>query len=74
MEIKKDRSGRGIGKYFHKAPGIKCSHTKKQAIKDISEECGEGEFYSKVYINSESLVLKACECIMPIYNINTNLL
>ena len=74
MEIKKDKTGRCIGKYFHKAPGIKCSHTRKQAIKDISSECGDGEFYSRAYIDIESIVLRACECEMHIYNINTNLL
>jgi hypothetical protein len=72
MEIKKDKTGRTIGKYFHKAPGIECTYTKRQAAKDIAEDCGDGKFYSKVYINEEYLVLKACDCLMTVYNIDTN--
>jgi len=72
MEIKRDETGRCIGKFFHKSPGIKCSHTKEQAIKDMIVDCDD--FYSQVYVYRESIILQACECEMIIYNINTNLL
>ena len=50
--IKKDKRSKGF--YHHKNGGIKCKHTKRQACLDISEECGEGQFYVKNYIHSES--------------------
>jgi hypothetical protein len=57
LNISKDK--RAKGNHFHKTPGIKCAHTKKQACADITEEC-DG-FYSINYIFKESLVLNYCK-------------
>ena len=56
-------------KFSHKAKGIKCCHTKQQAMKDISLECGNGKFYSKNYIMIEYIVLRACSCKMIIFRL-----
>lgn len=52
---------RAKGKYYHKMPhGLGGSKKVKQiALKDITEECGDGKFYSKNYISHEYLVLQA---------------
>lgn len=71
MNLHVRKHKRNNGAFFHKCPDIKCSHTKSQACKDITEECGDGKMYSQNYIGIEHLVLKACSCEMTIYSINT---
>ena len=56
LEIKKDK--RAKGKYFHRVPaGIKATKSRQIAIKDISEECGEGNIYERNYLNCEKELL-----------------
>ena len=72
LTIKKDK--RAKGKYFHKAPNIKCAHTKKTALKDISSYCEENlSIYTRNYVHIEALVLSACSCKMEILTINATI-
>ena len=57
VDIKKDHRNM-TNKFFHKAHGLNMIKTKSIAIKDITKECGEGKFYSRVYISIESKVLQ----------------
>jgi len=62
MSLNIEKDDRNTGKYFHKHPGITSTkEIRRQAIRDIGEECGDGEFFSSCYINRESSVLIACQ-------------
>lgn len=70
LEIKKHKKNKGC--YVHKSPGIKSSHTKKIAMQDISDYVKEEDsIYTKNYVQMESKVLNACNCIMKIVPIDT---
>ena len=69
-EVKKSK--RSIGVFYHKTPGIKCAHTKRQALLDISKEVLTTNSYTRNYVSIESTVMNACKCILHIKNINTN--
>jgi hypothetical protein len=58
-------------KHVSRVGGTKC---KQIAMRDISEECGEGKFYNQNYITKESIVMGACKCKMKVYSINTMIL
>lgn len=57
LSIKKSKE---YSKYHHRTGGIKSSHTKSQALKDISSECGKNKFYTQNYIILEKRVLEVC--------------
>ena len=59
LNIEKDENSRGV--YFHRTPGIKCSHTKRQASMDISKYIQEEGGDETNYVFREYLVLNYCK-------------
>lgn len=70
FKVKKNKKAKGI--YFHKSTGIKCTHTKRQAMLGITKECGKDKFFKRNYIGIEFKVLKACQYTVPMYQLNLN--
>lgn len=60
FDLRIEQGPRSTGARIHRAPGIKCTMTKKIAMKDISEECGENMTFRMNYLHCESLVLFMC--------------
>ena len=56
LSVEKDR--RNNGYHFRKAPsGLDITTARSQAAKDITEECGEDKYFSRNYVNIESVVV-----------------
>lgn len=72
LEIEIDK--RNTGKFYQKNKGIKGSvQCKRQAMLDITKDCGEGKFFSQNYIGRESQVLDNCKKILIILELNTTI-
>ena len=67
LKIKIDK--RAI-KTFHKMPRVNGSRTKKQALIDITKECGNNMFYSINYIYREKDVIDSLLFEFEIIQIN----
>lgn len=72
LEIEIDK--RNTGKFYQKNKGVKSSfECRRQAILDITKDCGDGKFFSKNYISIESQVLDNCKKILIILELNTTI-
>ena len=72
MILKIETDKRNNGCFFHKNKGIKgATECKYIALKDITSECGEGKFFTRNYINSESQVLDTCKNVLTIIYLDT---
>jgi len=73
LDVKRDNNGRiGTGLTFHKTGGIKSSHTKRQAMIDISKCCGDDFFFSRNYVNCEYHVLLSTKINLVTRTLNLN--
>ena len=73
LDIEIDR--RNNGKFFNKNKGIRSNKEIRDiAIKDMSEETGEGKFFNRPYLGVESRVLSTCDVVLEVFSINTCIL
>jgi hypothetical protein len=74
MNLQIEKDSRNTGIFFQKNKGIKGStECKRQAMLDITKDCGEGKFFTQNYVSRECQVLDACKKILIVLELDTTI-